>query len=1014
MSKNETEERSYCIRYYEVVYYYHRRTNRVQQETFCSNMNEEEPIEYPNSGNIDDPSAFVYIKDENDGWIPALKEHEKEKRQPIIEKDEDKVDVICNQGEVRTINLKDYKPSCQLPLRDVSGGLHQTIVDDLRNLTYIHEPSVLYNTKERYENHDLIYSRVNDRVWMTVNPLRWIDGLYSPEKKMLYTKQFSTDPKEKDSGKGLSMAPHLYEVSSLAMKQIQSEIPDGEDSDFLDQTIVVSGEGGSGKTVASQILMTHLATYSQHSRAYKLFEKVANEENKETIEDESKVNSAKGTSSMFQKALDQIHYYLGLTSDRSQNTQDDSFRLDTPIQMSKGDDVEPEDVKENNLIVQRVLDINPLLEAFGNAKTAHNENSSRFSRHCKLHFHFKSKNSCNLAGSSQSTFLLEKSRVVNIKDDTLERNFHIFYQLMAAPDADKEKIRTGLSNKSIGSFKNMGCSYEGDSHTSGDAWKRTMSALHAINVHGSELQDVLLSLLIVMHLGNLTFETDPINPEGSVISSMNELHEVADILGATIADIEHCLTYKTVKTALDQYLVPLTKTAAKATCDALAKEIYSALFDWLLQRVNEATSPEKNYIYASDDTKYRTISILDLFGFENNVNNGFETLLMNHANERLQNYFTKKFVDSTLNDFIDQELELDSAISGYHNYNDDVLNLLEGKMGLNALLDEECIRPKGCDAGFVNKIYAAHGSQGKKTPPLIKKKRYNFSKTLFGISHFAGIVDYDAETFVEKNRDNLSEDVLSVAGKSSNKVVNAVYESREEFVSKKRQGHLMGKSLWTKFTRQINRLFADIESSGTFYVRCFLPNKTQSPGKIDNIHLINQMNQSGLLSALQISKTFASQHKYEDILQRFWPIISRNSSAEIYIKNIVALSNSSEDVKSDVQQLIMSMLGIKSGVERFCAIGKSKIYLKAGTLEQLERDLEKFHMLCAIKIQRVYRKHLFSRKARYSLLLPISLRPIFHSINGVWLPSLLNLPATLCNSVLEMLRGSVPRLTNGN
>lgn len=655
----------------------------------------------------------------------------------------------------------------------------------------------------------------------------------------------------------------------------------------------------------------------------------------------------------------------------------------------------------------------PLLEAFGNAKTAHNENSSRFSRHCKLHFHFKSKNSCNLAGSSQSTFLLEKSRVVNVKDDTLERNFHIFYQLMAAPDTDKEKIRTGLSNKSIESFKNMGCCYEGDSHTSGDAWKRTVSALHAINVHGSELQDVLLSLLIVMHLGNLTFESDPTNPEGSVTSSANELHEVADILGTTAADIEQCLTYKTVKTALDQYQVPLTKTAAKSTCDALAKEIYSALFDWLLQRINEATSPEKNYIYASDDTKYRSISVLDLFGFENNILNGFETLLMNHANERLQSFFTKKFVNSTLNDFIDQELELDSSISANHNYNDDVLKLLEGKMGLNALLDEECLRPKGCDAGFVNKRYAAHGSQRKKKPPLIKKKRYNFSKTLFGISHFAGIVDYDAETFVEKNRDNLSEDVLSLAGNSSNKIVNALFESSEDFVRKKRQGHLMGKSLWTKFTRQINRLFAEIESSGTFYVRCFLPNKAQSPGTIDNIYLMNQMNQSGLLTALQISKTFASQHKYDDILQRFWPIISRNSSAKIYIRNIVALSKSSEDVKSDVEQLMMSILGIKNGVERFCSIGKSKIYLKAGTLEQLERDLEKLHMICAIKIQRVYRRHL-SRKARFSLLLPFSLRPIFHSINGVWLPSLLNLPATLCNSVLDMLRGSVPLLTNGN
>jgi len=426
-------------------------------------------------------------------------------------------------------------------------------------------------------------------------------------------------------------------------------------------------------------------------------------------------------------------------------------------------------MNQTNLIVQRVLDSNPLLEAFGNAKTPRNDNSSRFSKFVQLQFHVeflgKAQPSCNIAGSFSHTYLLEKSRVTHYESPTNERNFHIFYQLLAAPESFKTKIWKKLAGKKPVSFKYIGASRTKkiEGLTDGQRWRRTMAALHTIGIKGEKLYSLFRAICVVMQLGNLIFKVDPLNEEGSAITSKNELNLLSEIIGIPTHILIKALTFKTVKAVHDTYSIPLTVVEAKEMCDSFAKEIYSILFDWLAQAVNDATCATKNYERASKVTNYHTIGLLDIFGFECFETNCFEQLCINHANERLQQKFTKDLFKSVREEYKVEGIGLRNV---KYDDNQDVLNLIEGKMGLINLLNEECLRPRGNDADFVNKLYAIH--QTTSSSVLKHDKKFNLSKTLFGIRHYAGTVEYDATNFLIKNGDTLGADVIEADATSTN------------------------------------------------------------------------------------------------------------------------------------------------------------------------------------------------------------------------------------------------------
>ena len=295
---------------------------------------------------------------------------------------------------------------------------------------------------------------------------------------------------------------------------------------------------------------------------------------------------------------------------------------------------ETEETDSHHLVVQRVLDSHPLLEAFGNAKTVRNDNSSRFGKFIQMQFDVEDATtaayagravpSCLLAGSTCETYLLEKSRVVGHEHN--ERTYHIFYQLLAAPNQVKQEFWQGLVDKTNESFKYVGTTetltIEG--RTDAQRWETTLQALHTLDIKDDRLKTLIRAVCVVMQLGNLVFAADPDDEEKSVITSKEELTTLAELMGVPEDALEKALTYRTVVAGKESYTVPLKVERACDGCDAFAKEIYQQAFDWLVRQINLVTCAEQNYDDAADVEEYGKIGLLDIFGFESFETNRFE------------------------------------------------------------------------------------------------------------------------------------------------------------------------------------------------------------------------------------------------------------------------------------------------------------------------------------------------------------------------------------------------------
>ena len=512
-------------------------------------------------------SNLVYVYDLEEAWIEA-----RLISQSGVNAKVEVVDEHSNEKQICDVSLKDY-PDQVLPLQNVDENGKVINVEDMVDLPYLHEAGILFNLKRRHAQ-GLPYTRTGD-ICIAVNPYVWMNHLYSEGTRNEYARHYVYS-KQASAGDNDPLAPHVYETSSLSFR--------GLALDTVNQSILVSGESGAGKTETVKILMRHLASLAGFA------------------------GGAVGEG-------------------------------------------------ESSEVVKKVLDSNPLLEAFGNAKTSRNDNSSRFGKYIQLQF----KNStssplqvdCKLEGSYCDTYLLEKSRVVGHTYG--ERTYHIFYQLLNAPEQYKASLWSGLKDKTIEDFKYVGATdtdiIEGVSDA--DRWHKTIDSLVEVGIEGEILHDLMKSICIVLQLGNLTFGQDPENEDNSVITSTIELEGLAELMGISVDFLSSSLTIRTVKARTEVYKVPLNQVAAKDGCDALAKEIYNKVFDWLVTAINKATTCAKSN---------SRIGLLDIFGksfckrfplikgfplilcilkgFESFEVNRFEQLCINYANEKLQQKFT--------------------------------------------------------------------------------------------------------------------------------------------------------------------------------------------------------------------------------------------------------------------------------------------------------------------------------------------------------------------------------------
>eukprot|EP00592_Proboscia_alata_P008371 CAMPEP_0194358204 /NCGR_PEP_ID=MMETSP0174-20130528/5497_1 /TAXON_ID=216777 /ORGANISM="Proboscia alata, Strain PI-D3" /LENGTH=1339 /DNA_ID=CAMNT_0039128457 /DNA_START=62 /DNA_END=4081 /DNA_ORIENTATION=+ len=817
-------------------------------------------------------TSSVYITDKENSWIPAN----------VLSRDEGTATVTVsyhpfdsNERKQKTVKLADY-PSNILPLQNVNENGILMDMPDMVDLPYLHEPAILFNLKARHEKK-MPYTRVGDIV-IALNPFQWIGGLYSEEMRHLYSDKLVWNASADGDAKS-HVAPHVYETSSLAFR--------GLACDGLDQSILVSGESGAGKTETVKILMSHMASI------------------------QSRDSDTDGATGM-------------------------------------------------NNVVRRVVESNPLLEAFGNAKTVRNDNSSRFGKYTQLQFDVEDRTTaqfsgravphCLLAGSYCDTYLLEKSRVVG--HEPAERTYHIFYQLLSASaDMKKKWWGAGLSGKGFDDFNYVGNTSTLKIEGQSDAEKcdKTVEILSLIGVNDEKLTTLMRAVCAVLQLGNITFAPDPENSDNSIISSTDELQKLADLMGISLDDLTTALLCRTVVAGKEVYSVPMNASAAKDGCDAFAKEIYQQIFDWLVKVINEATCAESNYEDIKDVEEFGIIGLLDIFGFESFKVNRFEQLTINYANEKLQQKYTLDIFRS-----VQDEYEMEGIELGDVTFSDNahVLSLVEGRMGIISVLNEECVRPKGNDVSFVSKIKTLN----KDTGCLIVDRLHR--PTEFAIEHYAGAVKYDASNFVQKNTDLLPTDLINCACKSSNELINTELKAAAD--ARPNIGGGRKKSIQTvgeKFKAALSVLMANISKTKTRYVRCIKPNPEKEPLKTNLKSSVEQLRCAGVVAAVTVSRVaFPNRLTHETTFERFYCLLqeSIDSSMEEEKKE-------SSDSREKVEFLLSKLLKKKEfkndgGVTvKGFECGKTRVYFRAGSLEHLETERMLALGILASAVQKIVR-----------------------------------------------------------
>ena len=685
-------------------------------------------------------------------------------------------------------------------------------------------------------------------------------------------------------------------------------------------------------------------------------------------------------------------------------------------------------------IVQRVLDANPLLEAFGNAKTVRNDNSSRFGKYLQLQFDTedptaaayagKSIPSCVLAGSKCDVYLLEKSRVVSHEE--AERGYHIFYQLLASDQ--KTDIWEGLADTDNESFHYVGWTDTDTIEGKHDAerFELTQKALALVGVKDDLFITLMRAICIVLQLGNLEMVHKDGDEDASDIANADELQALADLMGVDADTIRGSLTRRTVKTRNEEFKVPLKDWQARDARDAFAKEIYAKTFLWLVRAINEATTAEKNYIKQAapvssslsvstrstistssrGSPKYGLIGLLDIFGFESFEVNRFEQLCINYANEKLQQKFTHDIFRS-----VQEEYQQEGIALGEIQYEDnsDVLNLIESRAGIIAVINEECVLPNGNDENFVSKVKRSNS----KSTSLINKRLHK--RLEFGINHYAGPVTYDATGFVTKNQDTLPVDLLECAKRSSNTIVSQSIENDSttndtpankpapKRPAPKRPGPRRGggaggskrSTVWTKFRTQLQSLMTSLGETRTRYIRCIKPNTVKLPLVMEHQSTVEQLRCAGVVAAVTISRSaFPNRLEHNIVLDRFKPLWKKSASAPTILSRTDSSRldpNTAMAIKTDVENLLTVALekmetthkDTGNPVKAF-VIGKTRAYFRTGALEFLEAERVRGLSKWAIEIQRVARgaqaKRRYRRMRTAALKAAAHIRMLLHRV----------------------------------
>ncbi|XP_058486709.1 myosin heavy chain, fast skeletal muscle-like [Solea solea] len=687
-------------------------------------------------------------------------------------------------------------------------------IEDMAMMTHLSEPSVLYNLKERYAAW-MIYT-YSGLFCVTVNPYKWLP---------VYDAKVVSGYRGK---KRIEAPPHIFSISDNAY---QFMLQDREN-----QSILITGESGAGKTVNTKRVIQYFAT----------------------------------------------------------------------IAAAAGKKAETVPGKMQGSLEDQIIAANPLLEAYGNAKTVRNDNSSRFGKFIRIHFGTTGK----LASADIETYLLEKSRVTF--QLSAERSYHIFYQL--ATGHKPELIEALLISTNPYDFPMIS---HGEitvkSINDVEEFIATDTAIDILGFTSEEKIGIYKLTGAVMHHGNMKFKQkqreEQAEPDGN-----EEADKIAYLMGLNSADMLKALCYPRVKVGNEMVVKGQTVPQVHNSVMALSKSVYEKMFLWMVVRINEMldTKQPRNFF----------IGVLDIAGFEIFDFNSLEQMCINFTNEKLQQFFNhhmfvleqEEYKKEGIEwEFIDFGMDLAACIE-----------LIEKPMGIFSILEEECMFPKATDITFKNKLYDQH--IGKSAPFQKPKPAKGKAEAHFSLMHYAGTVDYNVLGWLDKNKDPLNDSVVQLYQKSSVKLLAYLYAahaSGEEGV--KKAGKRKGGSFQTVsalFRENLGKLMTNLRSTHPHFVRCLIPNESKTPGLMENHLVIHQLRCNGVLEGIRICrKGFPSRILYADFKQRYKVLNASVIPDGQFIDNKKASEKLLESISVDKSQY------------RF---GHTKVFFKAGLLGVLE------------------------------------------------------------------------------
>ncbi|RLN93358.1 hypothetical protein BBJ28_00015538 [Nothophytophthora sp. Chile5] len=767
---------------------------------------------------------------------------------------------------------------------ELADGQTLADVENLDALTHLHEPAFVDYLAQRYLI-DQVYCK-SGAVLIAVNPFKEIPGLYDLNK---FRRELP----------GLkSLPPHVFSIAEGAYRSLRRR-QDEASEPKKNQTILVSGESGAGKTETTKFIMNYLAEISHETAAI--------------------TNSSK---------------------------------------------------RKRTISGSQLMSANPILESFGNARTLRNDNSSRFGKFVRMFFEGHALDaSLQMVGTSVDTYLLEKVRVVH--QTAGERNFHVFYELLAGADEDmKSQLHLQGFRPQEFQYINEGqCFRRNDGVRDDKQFQLVLQSMKVLGFTDVEQDAIWKILSALLHLGNVLFvpssEDEGEGDNGtasapcrlasaspSSLSVQEHVEIVAKLFAVDADELVSALTTRKLSVGGETFHANLSLAQCGDARDAMARSLYSFLFQFLVSKVNSASpqmqqtpspSPSGRIVAPDPTGSTPCIAVLDIFGFEEFEVNLFEQFCINYANEKLQFQFIQDIL------LTEQQAHMEEGITWNPvDYEDNsvCLELVEQRpTGIFSLLDEECVIPKGSDTGFARKLY-----QRLQEHSHFRASRTDQADFTFQIHHYAGLVRYQALGFCEKNKDQPNAELFSVLGDTTDVHLHELFEffqasEREQLQQtqpkmRRRASVISAVGIGSQFKQQLAGLLDVVQQTQTHYIRCIKPNDASARDRFDMGKVSNQLRYGGVLKAVEIMRqSFPVRMGHADFVKQYRLLLATKAGRG-------PKKPTSEWTAVD----LVKALGIKQA-----ELGKSRVFLRQQAFDRLEKQREGVIAASAVKVQSSWR-----------------------------------------------------------